>query len=100
MPKISTTMRPDDELEVSDHEVGELKAFGILHKLDGQLVERESEPAAADDVDPAVGAAADDDQADEQPAKPPRKRGAQKPPTDPPDSAGDDSPANDEQPEG
>lgn len=30
MPKIRTTFRPDQEIDVSDHEHGELQALGVV----------------------------------------------------------------------
>lgn len=34
MPRVRTTMRPDQVIEVDEHELGELRSLGILHSVE------------------------------------------------------------------
>jgi hypothetical protein len=46
MPKITTTMRPNDEVEVTDREVVDLGRMGYLRTLDGKNVQRSQDKVA------------------------------------------------------
>lgn len=46
MPRVRTTQRPDQVIEVSEHEVGELRRLGILHSIEDEPKTDEPEPAA------------------------------------------------------
>lgn len=48
MPRVRTTMRPDQVIEVDEHEVGELRRLGILDSVeDDERAETSAGPKPA-----------------------------------------------------
>jgi hypothetical protein len=45
MPRVRTTIRPDQVIEVDEHELSELRTLGIVHAV-------EDEPTATTDAGP------------------------------------------------
>lgn len=55
MPRVRTTQRPDQVIEVDEHEVGELRRLGILHSVeDDATPDAEPDDAPADRPKPAA----------------------------------------------